>query len=284
MNILSIQSHVVYGHVGNAAAVFCMQRLGVEVWPIHTVQFSNHTGYGEWTGKVFDGAMISSLVDGIEARGILPECSGVLSGYAGSRDIGEAILKTVRRVRRVNPDVLYCCDPVMGDYGRGIYVQNGIPEFMKDQVVPLADIITPNQFELEYLSGQESCSNQDQLIAAVQKIQKSGPQIIMVTSLNLNETPADHIDVFLAFNNEYWLVRTPKFEDIPISGTGDTIASLFFAHYLKTRSPVQALENATASIFSLLKRSLETQSREIQIIRAQDEIIAPTWTFKAQKL
>src|ERR671920_2606930 len=153
MNILSIQSHVAYGHVGNAAATFPLQRIGVEVWPIHTVQFSNHTGYGAWTGRVFDAPMIEERVEGIAARGVLAACDGVLSGYMGSADIGNAILSTVARVRAANPAALYCCDPVIGDVGRGVFVRPGIPEFMREQAVPSADIITPNQFELDYLSG-----------------------------------------------------------------------------------------------------------------------------------
>src|SRR5215470_10233667 len=156
MHILSIQSHVAYGHVGNAAAVFPLQRMGVEVWPIHTVQFSNHTGYGSWQGRVFDAGMISEVVAGIEQRGVLGECDGVLSGYMGSAGIGAAILDAVATVKRANPAAKYCCDPVIGDVGRGIFVREGIPEFMREKAVPAADIITPNQFELEYLSGHES--------------------------------------------------------------------------------------------------------------------------------
>ena len=156
MNLLSIQSHVAYGHVGNAAAVFPLQRLGVEVWPVHTVQFSNHTGYGEWKGQVFDAALIREVVAGIEQRGVLGECDGVLSGYMGGADIGAAILDAVATVKRANPAARYCCDPVIGDVGRGVFVREGIPEFMKSKAVPAADIVTPNQFELDYLSGRES--------------------------------------------------------------------------------------------------------------------------------
>src|SRR6218665_945532 len=152
MNILSIQSHVAYGHGGNASAVFPMQRLGVEVWPIHTVQFSNHTGYGKWKGRVFDGPMIEEVVDGIADRGVLATCDGLLSGYMGSADIGNAILGTLKRVREANPKALYCCDPVIGDVGRGVFVRPGIPEFMREQAVPAADIVTPNQFELQFLT------------------------------------------------------------------------------------------------------------------------------------
>ena len=131
MNILSLQSHVAYGHVGNSAAVFALQRIGVEVWPIHTVQFSNHTGYGAWRGRAFDPGLIQELVEGIEDRGVLGRCDGVLSGYMGSAAIGTAILDAVARMKRANPRAQYCCDPVIGDVGRGVYVQPGIAEFMR---------------------------------------------------------------------------------------------------------------------------------------------------------
>src|SRR5947207_4646368 len=152
MNILSIQSHVAYGHVGNAAATFPMQRIGVEVWPIHTVQFSNHTGYGAWTGRVFEEGLITELVKGIAQHGVLGTCDGVLSGYMGSAETGAAILDAVARVKAANPKAQYCCDPVIGDVGRGIFVRPGIPEFMREQAVPAADVITPNQFELDLLA------------------------------------------------------------------------------------------------------------------------------------
>src|SRR5215213_6738411 len=183
MNILSIQSHVAYGHVGNASAVFPMQRLGVEVWPIHTVQFSNHTGYGAWKGRVFDGPAIEELVEGIAERGVLPACDGVLSGYMGSADIGNAILSAVSRVRGANPQALYCCDPVIGDVGRGVFVRPGIPEFMRDQALLTADIITPNQFELEYLSGLTT-ETLESLKEAITTVQDLGPDVVLVTSVH----------------------------------------------------------------------------------------------------
>src|SRR5581483_3787204 len=194
MNLLSIQSHVAYGHVGNAAAVFPLQRLGVEVWPIHTVQFSNHTGYGEWRGQVFDGATIRDVFAGIEKRGVLNACDGVLSGYMGSADIGAAILDAVAAVKRANPGAKYCCDPVIGDVGRGIFVREGIPEFIKSRAVPAADAITPNQFELDYLAGRETKTLVDALIA-VKAVHALGPRTILVTSLHTDETPKDCIDL-----------------------------------------------------------------------------------------
>src|SRR5215217_8433840 len=179
MNVLSIQSHVAFGHVGNASAVFPMQRLGVEVWPVHTVQFSNHTGYGAWKGRVFDGPAIEELIDGIADRGVLGRCDGVLSGYMGSADIGTAILSAVARVRQANPSALYCCDPVIGDVGRGVFVRPGIPEFMREQAVPAADIITPNQFELDFLSGL-TIQTLDDMKKAIKLVQGIGPKVILV--------------------------------------------------------------------------------------------------------
>lgn len=282
MNILSIQSHVAYGHVGNASAVFPMQRLGVEVWPIHTVQFSNHTGYGSWKGRVFDGPAIEELVEGIAERGVLVRCDGVLSGYMGSADIGNAILSAVARVRALNPEALYCCDPVIGDVGRGIFVRPGIPEFMRDQAVPAADIVTPNQFELDYLSGVtvETLDDVKQAIATVHAL---GPKAVLVTSVETRETPADMVDLIAGEGGRFWRVRTPKLS-LSVNGAGDAIAALFLVHYARARSAPAALAEAAASVYGLLKRTEEAGSREILTIAAQDEFVSPTYRFTVEEV
>ncbi len=282
MNILSIQSHVAYGHVGNASAVFPMQRLGVEVWPIHTVQFSNHTGYGAWKGRVFDGGMIDEVMEGIAERGVLPSCTGVLSGYMGSADIGHAILSAVERVRAANPKAVYCCDPVMGDVGRGVFVRPGIPEFMREQAVPAADIVTPNQFELELLTDIEIRTVAD-AHRAVEALRDAGPKVVLVTSLVTDETPADSIDLMAADARGAFRVRTPKL-DVSVNGAGDAIAALFFVHYLREDSAAAALAKAAASIYGLLKRTKEAGSREILTVAAQDEFVTPTHQFVPEKL
>jgi pyridoxine kinase len=282
MNILSIQSHVAYGHVGNAASTFALQRMGVEVWPVHTVQFSNHTGYGAWRGRVFDRDMIRDVVQGIEERGVLGSCDGVLSGYMGDASIGEAILDAVARVKRANSAALYCCDPVVGDVEQGIYVRPGVMEFMRERAMPAADIVTPNQFELERLSGHASTTRHDAL-AAVDVIHALGPRIVIVTSLHTDDTPAGALDLLVSDGHARWRVRTPRLP-VAVSGTGDLIAALFLAHYLRDRSLPQALARATASVFGILRATERAGSGELLLIAAQNELVAPSQSFEAERL
>lgn len=280
MKVLSIQSHVAYGHVGNAAAVFPMQRLGVEVWPIHTVQFSNHTGYGAWRGRVFDGPAIEDLVAGIAERGVLGTCDGVLSGYMGSADIGTAILGAVARVRAANAEALYACDPVIGDTDSGIYVRPGIAEFMAERAVPAADILTPNQFELDLLTGSSS-GTLDAAKRAVAALQARGPRVVLVTSLSTDATPPDAIDMLAGEGGRFWRVRTPRLA-LSVNGAGDCIAALFLVHYVRTGSAALALGMAAASVHGLLRRTAEAGSREILTVAAQDEFVAPSETFPVE--
>jgi pyridoxine kinase len=282
LNILSIQSHVAYGHVGNASAVFTMQRLGVEVWPIHTVQFSNHTGYGEWTGRVFDGQFVDELLDGIEARGVLGKADGVLSGYMGSADVGSAILQAVDRVRAANPDATYCCDPVIGDVGRGVFVRPGIPELMRDQAVPKADVVTPNHFELDYLSGIESRTPRD-LAAAIAAVHALGPKTVLVTSVHLEDTPEDAVDLVVGEGGRMWRVRTPRL-DLSLNGAGDAIAALFYVHRTRTGSASEALSAAASATYAVLDATAAAGSRELVLVAAQDELVAPSRVFAAEPL
>jgi pyridoxine kinase len=282
MNILSIQSHVAYGHVGNDAAVFPLQRMGVEVWPIHTVQFSNHTGYGDWKGRVFDAGMISEVVAGIAQRGVLGECDGVLSGYMGSVDIGAAILDAVAAVKRANPAAKYCCDPVIGDVGRGIFVREDIPDFMKTRALHVADVITPNQFELDYLSARASKTLREAR-EAVKVLHDLGPRAILVTSLHTDKTPNDAIDLLASGTGGCFTLRTPKLP-LAVNGAGDAIAALFFAHYLRDGNVGKALSQSASSIFGVLAKTAVMGAREIQLVSAQEEIVKPTRVFEAEML
>jgi pyridoxine kinase len=282
VNVLSIQSHVAYGHAGNSSAVFPLQRLGIEVWPVHTVQFSNHTGYGAWQGRVFDGPAIDEVVDGIADRGVLGSCDAVLSGYLGSADVGHAVVSAVARVRAANPGAVYCCDPVIGDVGRGVFVRPGIPELMREVAVPAADIVTPNHFELDALSGTttRSIASVTDAVAAVQAL---GPRVVLTTSLVADDTPDDAVDLLASEGGRHWRVRTPRL-DVSVNGAGDATAALFLAHWLDTRSAATALERAAASVFGLLARTAEAGSREILLVAAQEEYVRPTRTFEVAEV
>ena len=284
LNILSIQSWVAYGHVGNASAMFPLQRLGAEVWAVNTVQFSNHTGYGAWTGQVFSGQSVGDVVDGIAARGVLPGCDAVLSGYLGDAGIGEAVLDAAARVRAANPAMLYCCDPVIGDTGRGVFVRPGIPELIRDRAVPAADILTPNGFELEHLTGRTGRSRAD-AAAAVTGLQAAmrpgGPAMVLVTSLRTGDTPDDAMDMLAADRTGAWLLRTPLLA-LDVNGAGDAIAALFLFHRLRTGNTAAALEAAGSAVHGVLRRTLAAGSREILTVAAQDEYVSPTRWFTAE--
>ncbi|HWT10749.1 MAG TPA: pyridoxal kinase PdxY [Roseomonas sp.] len=277
-SILSIQSWVAYGHVGNASAIFPLQRLGAEVWGIHTVQFSNHTGYGAWRGQVFGAELIHDCVTGIEERGVLGRCDAVLSGYMGSAEIGTAIRDAARRVKAANPAALWCCDPVIGDVGRGIFVRPGIPEFLRDVALPEADIITPNQFELEWLTGRE-VTTLDDAKAAIADLQARGPRCVLVTSLHLADTPEGEIGMLAGEGGRFWRLSTPMLP-VSVNGAGDAIAALFLFHRLRGGADA-ALSAAASSIFGLLRRTAEAGSREILTVAAQEEFVAPSRVFAA---
>jgi pyridoxine kinase len=282
MNLLSIQSHVAYGHVGNSAAVFPLQRLGVEVWPLHTVQFSNHPGYGAWRGRVLEADAIREVVQGIEERGVLGECDGVLSGYLGSVEIGQAVLDAVARVKAANPTAHYCCDPVIGDVEPGVFVCEGVPEFIRDCAVPVADILTPNQFELAHLTGRNSTALAG-VLAAVDRVHGMGPRVVLVTSLRSDETPAEAVDLLASGGDARYRVRTPRLP-VAFNGAGDAIAGLFLAHFLREGSISLALALAASSIYGLVCRTAEAGSRELLLVEAQDEFVAPRQEFRAERL
>jgi pyridoxine kinase len=251
MNILSIQSWVSYGHVGNAAAAFPLQRLGAEVWTVNTVQFSNHTGYDSWRGMALPPQLIRDLVQGIAERGVLPGCDALLSGYLG--------------------------DPVIGDDDRGVYVRPGVAELMRDRILPAADILTPNHFELKHLTGMP-CVTLAEVKAAVGVIQARGPRRVLVTSLRTEETPADALDMLAAEDGQFFRLRVPMLP-LAVNGAGDAVAALFLLHCLRTGSAPEALGRAGSSIFGILRRTVELGGREIALIAAQDELVSPSRLF-----
>jgi pyridoxine kinase len=303
MAVLSIQSHVVYGYAGNTAAVFPLQRLGREVWAINTVEFSNHTGYDAWRGMVLGAGLVSDLVAGLEERGVLPQCEAVLSGYLGDAEVGRAIIDAVRRVRAKAPGALYCCDPVLGDVDRGFYVKPGILEMFRDEVIGLADIITPNQFELEALTGIRA-DHYGMARRAIDVLHGKGPKVVLVTSYRGGDySPGSdgggahsgaRIGMLVSDRTGVYHIHTPE---LPlgdgISGSGDLTAAVFLSRYLETADVKRSLELTTASVFGVLKAAFEGEhappgkpgmAPELPIIRAQGELTAPSALFRAEKL
>ncbi|MCB0895807.1 MAG: pyridoxal kinase PdxY [Nocardioidaceae bacterium] len=282
MKILSIQSSVAYGHVGNSAAVFPLQRLGHEVWPVLTVHFSNHTGYGAWRGPLLDPADVRDVIAGIEDRGVLGEADAVLSGYQGDPAVGGVVLDTVARVKELNPAAVYCCDPVMGDVGRGMFVRPGIPEFMRDTVVPQADIVTPNHFELDFLAGRTT-STLAEILDAADSVRERGPRDVLVTSVVHGEVPEGRLDVLAVSEEGAWAVETPLLPITP-NGCGDVTAALYLAHLRTTGSAATALARTTASVFAILEATIAAGTREIALVAAQDAIADPPPTFEVRRL
>jgi pyridoxine kinase len=282
LSIISIQSSVAYGHVGNSAAVFPLQRLGMEVWAVNTVQFSNHPGYGAWQGQTFTGEAIRALIDGIAARGVMPDCEAVLSGYLGDAAIGEAVLHAVATVRAANPTALYCCDPVIGDAAPGVYVRPGIPEFLRQHCLPAANIATPNQFELEHLTGQSvsTLATAKAAVAALRATMRPGA-VVLVTSLRTDETPDGMIDLLAAKDSGLYRLRTPILP-IAANGAGDTIAALFLLHYLRTGDAAKALGAAASAVFGLLQQTARAGSRELLTVAAQHEFLSPSRLFDVE--
>ncbi len=282
VQVLSIQSSVAYGHVGNSAAVFPLQRLGHEVWPVHTVHFSNHTGYGAWRGPLLDPADVRAVIAGIDDRGALAGVDAVLSGYQGDPAVGGVILDAVARVKELNPDAVYCCDPVMGDVGRGMFVRPGIPEFLRDTVVPQADILTPNHFELDFLAGRPTRTLAE-IVAAVDELRERGPRDVLVTSVVHGEVPEGRIDVVAVSDEGAWAVETPLLAITP-NGCGDVTAALYLAHLRTTGSAGTALVRTTSSVFAILEATLAAGTREIQLVAAQDAIAHPPARFEVRRL
>jgi len=277
--VLSVQSWVACGNVGNTAALFPLQRLGCETWSLNTVAFSNHTGYERWRGDTVPAREIATLFEGIAELGVLPRCDAVLSGYLGEAETGPVLLDIVSRVKEANPRALFCCDPVMGDVGLGYYVRSGIPEFFRDRALALADVVTPNRFELEWLSG-EPVRSLAEACDAVAALRQLGPAIVLATSL---ETVADRIAVIAAGPEGVWAVETPHLP-IEATGCGDAVAALFLGWLLKGKPVPDALANTIAAIYGVIEATMRSGGGELALIAAQDELVSPSRAVSLQRL
>lgn len=264
MSILSIQSHVAYGYVGNKAAVFPLQSMGFDVWPVNTVQFSNHTGYGKWTGELFTVQHINDVVNGVEQLGVADQCEAVLSGYLGSGLIGNSILDIITRFKKYNPNIIYVCDPVIGDVGRGVFVKPEVLEFFKAHLH--ADIITPNHFEAEILSGKTISTLNDAKKVAEYFHQRQ-IKTVLITSLRVQEADPNKIHVFLSSNGKCYLAEAPLYHfPIAPNGTGDLFSSLFLGRYLQSHDNAIALEQSLQLMDAVIAATFQQNSRELKVV------------------
>jgi pyridoxine kinase len=277
--VLSVQSWVACGSVGNTAALFPLQRLGCETWSLNTVAFSNHTGYERWRGETVPACQIATLFEGIAELGVLPCCDAVLSGYLGEAETGSVLLDIVTRVKKANPRALFCCDPVMGDVGPGYYVRAGIPEFYRDRALALADVVTPNRFELEWLSGGP-VRNLAEACDAIAALRQLGPGIVLATSL---ETEADRVAAVATGPEGTWAVETPRLP-IEATGCGDAVAALFLGWLLKGKPVPDALAATIAAIYGVIEATMRSGAGELALVAAQEELVSPSRIVSVRRL
>jgi pyridoxine kinase len=279
MSVISIQSQVAFGHVGNSAAVFPLQTHGIDVIAVPTTLLSNRPGYPTIRGRVLDAPLVADLLRGVEERGAVDSCKMILSGYLGSPDIAAVVADFVARARARNPALTYCCDPVLGDRDRGLFVQADIPPLVRDRLCPLADIITPNHFEYEWLCGAKATTI-EQVIAQAQTLLTRGPSTIVVTSAELADTPDGEIETVAIERSRAWRVRTPK---LPISpnGTGDLFAALLVAARVQGKDTPDALGHAASAIFAVLERTAARGTEEMRIVESAELLVHPKRRFDA---
>lgn len=285
-SILSIQSHVVFGHAGNSAAEFPMRRMGVEVWPLNTVQFSNHTQYKQWKGMVMPADHLTDIVQGIAAIGHLKDCDAVLSGYIGSPEQGEKIIDIVRQVKQANPQAIYFCDPVMGQPEKGCIVAPGVAEFLCNQALQYSDVIAPNLLELEELTGKHSINSVEEAVRAAKQLCDKGPQIVLVKHLSRAGYDTNKFEMLAVTANEAWHINRPLIDFGPRQpvGVGDITSGLMLANLLLGRSVVDAFEHVTASVYEIMLETQKANTYELQLVAAQDRIVTPVNIFSAVKL
>jgi len=316
--ILSIQSHVVYGYVGNKSAVFPLQLLGFDVDIINSVHFSNHTGHPHgWEGDVLDGTQLTKLLNGLERNSLLSEAGFLLTGYIGSQSFllsVKNVLQTLRKKSTSQSSVKYICDPVLGDGGK-FYVPPELVQVYKTELIPMADVVTPNQFEVEQLTGISVKTVVDAKLAC-EKLHNMGPSLVFITSMIINESTNQHdykdgratslaesIAIFASSRssepnstNEMWRIDSPILPG-SYTGTGDLCAALILAWTEEHPNDLAlAMEKVIGTMHAVIQRTAKASilnedkkmdsvaSIELKLIQSKKDIENPERTFKAKKV
>jgi pyridoxine kinase len=269
-NVLSIQPHVVFGHAGNSAAVFPLQRLGVNVWALDTVQFSNHMQYGHWAGSAIDAPQMIELVEGIGAIGMLRRCDAIVSGYLGSHEHAQAIIDIVRTVKATNPEAWHFCTPVIGA-GAGANVD----AYLLETMPAIADGLSVTHDALQKLAGR-TIQDPDEAVSACREIIRRGPQVVLVKQLLDRNSPADRVNLLVVTEREAWMTQHPRypFARQPV-GVGELMSATFVARRLNGDSLRTAFEHAVSAVHAVLKATYGAGRYELELVAAQDEIAKP---------
>lgn len=263
LNVLSIQSEVVRGHVGNGAARFALQRVGVDVWAVPTVLLSNHPGHGRFRGETLPAQRIDDLVAGLEAHGWLHQCNAIVSGYLGAAEQARATGDAVRKVKAANAGALYLCDPVFGDDG-GAYARAGVAEAIARDLLPLADIATPNRFELASLTSKRIDTGADAVAAA----RLLGVGEVVVTSIQFSQ---NRIGTIAVTRDQAWATAAARIDAVPY-GSGDLFAALYLGLRVKGAAVAEALGQASSAVDAVLRASAGAD--EMKLIACQDALVA----------
>jgi pyridoxine kinase len=255
--VIVVSSHVARGSVGNRAAVFALETLGFPVWAVPTVILPWHPGHSRATRIVPPAEEFAALMHDLEQAKWLPEVAAVLSGYLGSAEQADAVASLVKAVKRRNPDALYLCDPVMGDRG-GLYVPGEVAARQRDLLMPLADIATPNRYELEWMTGVAL----ETPTAVAEAALNAGPATMVVTSapaLMAGSIGNMLVTADLAMAAEHRIIQKPP------NGLGDLTSAVFLARLLDGQTPAKALQTTTESVFEVLARTAKRGADELTL-------------------
>ncbi len=277
--VISVASHVARGSVGNRAMVFALERLGFETWAVPTIVLAHHPGHGAVERIVPDADRFKSLLQTLIQGRRATEVAGIVSGYLASAEEAHAVAALIEAVKAARPDALYLCDPVIGD-GDGLYVADDLAQTIREELLPLADIATPNAFECAWLAGATSVTEKSALdfVALARALP---PPAILVTS-----APAmmrGHIGNLFVSERDAILFEHPLL-NTPAKGTGDLLAALLLARRLAGQSLPRAAEMALASVFEIVAGTAKAGAEELLLAALQDSIVAPHASIVARRL